>query len=62
MSVKKMTLIIYATIAQLVECYLGKVEVTGSIPVSSSTKYINFDISVHSLYYEVISKGENLKY
>ena len=25
----------YASIAQLVECYLGKVEVTGSIPVGS---------------------------
>ena len=56
------THIIFATIAQLVECYLGKVEVTGSIPVSSSKKYSNIDISVHSLYYEVISKGENLKY
>ena len=40
MSVNKMTLIKHATIAQLVECYLGKVEVTGSIPVSSSKKYI----------------------
>ena len=25
----------HASIAQLVECYLGKVEVTGSIPVGS---------------------------
>ena len=28
----------YASIAQLVECYLGKVEVTGSIPVGSPIK------------------------
>ena len=29
----------YASIAQLVECSLGKAEVTGSIPVGSSINY-----------------------
>ena len=30
-------ILIYASIAQLVECSLGKAEVTGSIPVRSPT-------------------------
>ena len=34
---------IYASIAQLVECSLGKAEVTGSIPVGSSN-----DVSVRT--------------
>ena len=35
----------FASIAQLVECSLGKAEVTGSIPVGSSN-----DVSVRTLY------------